>query len=64
MSFWAALHVILGTIFCSQSMLGVCEGFERFFPDFTGFFPDFTGFCPDFHQIKTFGVRFHPRLLH
>ena len=67
----AALHVSSDVIFfnskhagrhfCSYFQ-GVCEGCQRFFPDFVGCCPDFMGFCPDFIelcpifcQIKTFG---------
>ena len=42
----------VGRHFCSNFQ-GVCEGSQRFCPDFVGFFPDF-------HQIKTFGVHLHP----
>jgi len=68
MSSWAPFfkskHV--GRHFCSH-ILGVREGFQRLFPDFTAFCPDFKEFCPDFHQIKILGVPLHPlhlRLLH
>jgi len=50
--FFKSKHV--GRHFCLYFQK-VCEGSQRFFPDFKGFFPDSIGFFPNFHRIKTFG---------
>jgi len=50
--------LLLGAIFVkSKHIQRFCEGIHTFCPNFHRFFPDF-------HQIKSFGVRFHTRLLH
>jgi len=47
-----------------EEHIAILLWFHTFRPNFHRFCPYFKGVCPDFHQIKSFGVRLHPRLLH
>jgi len=56
----------VGRHFLKSNNVGrhLCPDFQGFCPYFQGSCSDFDGFCPGFQQIKTFGVRLRPHLLH